>query len=153
MKGPLDLMRYLDSLGLGYEMLSFQKSVRSVSEAVEVTGAPASQIVKSLVVVCGGKLYCVILPGDKRLDLARLSKALGCGKARLARGEEVLRATGYSVGGVPPLGHGLPVVLDAKVLENEVIIGGGGDDRHLVRIRTAELVRAANPLVLELTSQ
>ncbi len=150
-RGPRELEDYLNSLGLEYDLLEFRESVKSVKDAVKAAGVPASSIVKSLVVVCGDRVYCVVIPGDKKLDLKRLSESLGCSSARLASREEVLKATGYDVGGVPPVGHGLPVVLDNRLLEKDYVVGGGGDDRHLVRIKVSDIVRAAKPFVAELT--
>jgi prolyl-tRNA editing enzyme YbaK/EbsC (Cys-tRNA(Pro) deacylase) len=67
--------------------------------------------VKSLIFLADGEPLLVLVSGDKRADVKQLRSLLGLSKRRLriARPHEVLEATGFEVGGVPPVGHSPPL--------------------------------------------
>ncbi len=128
------------------EVIRLGARVRTVREAAAALGVPETAIVKTLVVMCGGRPLAFIVRGDKRLDLAAVSRALGC-EARLASPSEVVEATGYPVGGVPPVVP-LETYIDRDVLALDVAYGGGGDERSLVRFSPGKLASlvGARPL-------
>ena len=129
----------------------FSEPVRSVAEASRVAGVEAGGIVKTLVWVVDGRFVAVIVRGDCRVNVERLRRELGAVEARPASREEVSRATGYPVGGVPPVcleGVDL-VVVDRGVLVNDVVVGGGGDERSLVWVRVSTLLDLVRPLLAE----
>jgi prolyl-tRNA editing enzyme YbaK/EbsC (Cys-tRNA(Pro) deacylase) len=51
----------------------------------------------------------------------------------------VRAATGFAAGGVPPLGHELPIVLDEAVLEHETVWAAGGDGRTVFEVEPLRL--------------
>lgn len=146
-KGVKDLASYLKRLGVEAELLEFSGTVRTVKDAVRQAGVEASDIVKSLVAVCDGEPMCFIVPGDRRLSVVKVRRTLGCREVRLAKPVEVLELTGYSVGGMPPVGHGLKTIVDRAVLEKPLVIGGGGDEQHLLKIAPSQVVRLTNARV------
>ena len=79
------------------------------------------------------------------MDRAALAGRFGVGKKQVKPADTatVLRLIGYPVGGVPPFGHvtRVPVLLDVAVQRWDVIYGGGGDGRTLLRVAPAELAR------------
>ena len=64
----------------------------------------------------------------------------------------MLRCLGYPVGGVPPFGHitRVPVLLDRAIARWDVIYGGGRDDRTMLRLTPAELLRVTNAAWIDL---
>jgi prolyl-tRNA editing enzyme YbaK/EbsC (Cys-tRNA(Pro) deacylase) len=117
----------------------------TVPLAAAALGVPASQIVKT-VVLEGRREPCVavaVVPGDRRVDVDKVSAVLRLPALRLARPDTVRRVTGFAVGGVPPIGHATPVAItvDRRVADHEVVYGGGGDHLHMWRIATAEILR------------
>ena len=79
--------------------------------AARAVGAPQGSIVKSLIFLADGAPLLVLVSGDQRADIKRLRATLGLSKRRLriARPAEVLKQTGFVVGGVPPVGHWEPL--------------------------------------------
>ncbi len=124
------------------EVIALQTPVRTVREAARAVGLGEDKIVKTIVVNCGGKFRAYILRGTKRLDV----KSLGC---RLATPEEVLLATGYPVGGVPPV-LDIPVFIDEELLGEDYVYGGGGNDYSLLKFKPRDLVEKglAKPVAL-----
>jgi prolyl-tRNA editing enzyme YbaK/EbsC (Cys-tRNA(Pro) deacylase) len=96
----LKLQERLRERGLDVQVQVLPDSTRTAVEAAEACGCELGQIVKSLVFVVGGEPTMVLCAGDRRVDAA----ALGEG-TRPAKADEAREATGFSIGGVPPLGH------------------------------------------------
>ena len=105
------------------------------------------KIVKSIVVVDKNleKPLLLVLRGDKKIDFKKLEKIMNK-KYRLAKPNEVLKITGYEVGGVPPFGlkNKIETWLDESVLEVDEVTSGGGDHKHLMKIKSEELKRFAD---------
>ena len=107
------------------------ESTATVEEAVKAVGCEPAQIAKSLVFVADGDPILCIASGAHRIDVERLAAVLDVA--------EVRAATGFSVGGVPPFGHGLPVVLDAALLDQDHVWAAGGDGHSLFEIAPRKL--------------
>src|SRR5262245_56744645 len=70
--------------------------------AANAVGCGLDRIVKSLVFVADGAYVLAMVPGDRRADEKRVAEVVGAGEIRVARGAEVLEATGFEPGGVAP---------------------------------------------------
>ena len=124
-------------LGLEVDVRRLDASTATVQEAADAVGCPAAQIAKSLVFVADGDPVLCIASGAHRVQTDRLADVLDVAEVRQATPEEVRAATGFSVGGVPPFGHGLPVVLDETLLDHELRVGGRRRRPQPVRGRSA----------------
>ena len=132
----------LRELGLTSDVRELADSTRTAREAADAVGVEVGQIVKSLVFVdSGGPLVC-LCAGDRRVDVARLGESV-----RQARGDEVREATGFAIGGVPPLGHEQPVrtVVDSSLRRFETVWCAGGTPHAVFPVETEALI-AAIPL-------
>ncbi len=137
------------------------KPVRTSAEAAEVRGDKytQSQGAKALIVRIreyGGKKYfgMIVVPGDLRFDQKKAKEYLNAKDIRFATEDEVSEITdGVLVGGVPPFGNlfNLPVFVDNKVVENEVIVFNAGDKRVTIAIFTKDYQELVNPQVADLT--
>jgi prolyl-tRNA editing enzyme YbaK/EbsC (Cys-tRNA(Pro) deacylase) len=86
-----------------------------------------------------------MVPGDQRADSAKVAKAVGCERVKVAGPEEVVRATGFSAGGVAPFP--LPnvdlVLMERTLLTHEIVWIGAGTSRHMAALAPSDLVRLA----------
>jgi prolyl-tRNA editing enzyme YbaK/EbsC (Cys-tRNA(Pro) deacylase) len=129
----------LRELGLDVEIRELSDSTRTAQEAADAVGVEVGQIVKSLVFVDGdGPLLC-LCAGDRRVDTAKLGEDV-----RQARGDEVREATGFAIGGVPPLGHDRPVrtVVDTSLRRFETVWCAGGTPHAVFPVETEALIQA-----------
>lgn len=124
------------------EVIRLQTPVRTVREAAQAIGVSEDKIVKTIVVYCNGEFRAYVIRGTKRLN----TKLLGC---RLATPDEVFTATGYSVGGVPPVLN-IPVYIDRELLREDYVYGGGGDEYSLLKFKPIELVKRGFATPIEL---
>src|SRR5918996_2818135 len=121
----------------------FPDGTPTAEDAARAVGAPPSQIVKSLVFDCDGRPVLALVPGDRRADLAKIARAPGAGRARVATREEVVAATGFEPGAVAPFPHkGIDlVVVDRSLLTHERVWIGAGSPKHLACVGPHELLR------------
>jgi len=129
----------LRELGLDAEVQELADSTRTAQEAAAAVGVEVGQIVKSLVFVDDeGPLLC-LCAGDRRVDTGRLG-----GGVRQAKGAEVRAATGFAIGGVPPLGHEQPIrtVVDASLRRFDVVWCAGGTPHAVFPVSPEALIAA-----------
>jgi prolyl-tRNA editing enzyme YbaK/EbsC (Cys-tRNA(Pro) deacylase) len=136
------------ALGLEIEVRRLDRSTRTVAEAAEAVGADPAQIAKSLVFVSDGDPIVAVVSGAHRADIDLLALAFDCAEVRQASPDEVRAATGFPVGGVPPFGHGLPVVFDESLCEHELIYAAGGDGNTLFAVEPKALARAIDARII-----
>jgi prolyl-tRNA editing enzyme YbaK/EbsC (Cys-tRNA(Pro) deacylase) len=131
------LQQRLHELGLDVEIRELSDSTRTAQEAADAVGAELGQIVKSLVFMDGdGALLC-LCAGDRRVDTSKLGDGV-----RQAKPDEVREATGFAVGGVPPLGHDRPVrtVVDESLRRFETLWCAGGTPHAVFPVETEKLL-------------
>lgn len=127
-------------LGLDVNVRTLERPTRTVSEAAAAVDCSSAQIAKTLVFIADGDPILAVVSGAHRLDPDLLCDAIDCAEARQASPDEVRVATGYSVGGVSPIGTGLPVVFDETLLGHETIYAAGGDGNTLFGVAPQQLV-------------
>jgi len=129
----------LHGLGLDVDAVVLPDSTRTAAEAAAACGCELGQIVKSLVFVVGGEPAMVLCAGDRRVDTA----SLGDG-ARPATADEARAATGFSIGGVPPLGHErpLPTLVDASLRRFDRVWCAAGTPHAVFEVRLDALLAA-----------
>ena len=133
------LQQRLRDLGLDVEIRELSDSTRTAQEAADAVGAELGQIVKSLVFMGADGAVLCLCAGDRRVDTAKLGDGV-----RQAKPDEVRAATGYAVGGVPPLGHehGVRTVVDESLRRFETLWCAGGTPHAVFLVETERLLAA-----------
>jgi len=131
--------------GLPIEVRRFPEETRTAADAARAVGCDVGQIVKSLVFMADGAPVLALVSGEHQLDPARLAAAVGASEVRRASGDEARHASGYAIGGVPPLGHAsrLPVLIDRHLLRHPVVWAAAGLPDAVFPADPVALVRAA----------
>jgi prolyl-tRNA editing enzyme YbaK/EbsC (Cys-tRNA(Pro) deacylase) len=121
----------------------FADGTPTAEDAARAAGCALGQIVKSLVFLCDGRPILVMVPGDRRGDSAKIAAAAGCGRAKIAGAEDVMKAMGFDPGGVAPfpLAGVERVFVDHALLTHDVVWVGAGSSRHMAVLTPADLVR------------
>ncbi len=98
----------LAARGLDVDVQVLPASTRTAAEAAAACGCEIGQIVKSLVFVVGDEAAMVLCAGDRRVTAV---------EGRPATADEARAATGFAIGGIPPLGHDadLPTIVDESL--------------------------------------
>ncbi len=117
------------------------ESTRTAAEAAAACGCELGQIVKSLgfVDTVSGEAVMCLWAGDRRVP----AEALGL---RRATADEVRAATGFAVGGVPPLGHDRPLrtIVDDSLHRFDRVWCAAGTPHAVFEVSVADLARAVH---------
>jgi prolyl-tRNA editing enzyme YbaK/EbsC (Cys-tRNA(Pro) deacylase) len=127
----------LAAAGLDVTVVEHASSSRTAEEAAATAGCELGQIVKSLVFVDDAGPVLVLCAGDRRVDAA------GLGLHR-AKADQVREATGFAIGGVPPLGHPQPLrtLMDASLRRFATVWCAAGTPNAVFEVATDDLIAA-----------
>jgi prolyl-tRNA editing enzyme YbaK/EbsC (Cys-tRNA(Pro) deacylase) len=127
----------LRARGLEIEVRTLTASARTAAEAAQAVGCDTGQIVKSLVFMRDGRPVMVLCAGDRRVDAKRLG-------LKAANAEEAREATGFAIGGIPPLGHDqeLDTVVDSSLRRFATVWCAAGTPHAVFEVDTEALIEA-----------
>lgn len=150
-----NVMRVMEAAraaGLEIGVERFPQGTRTAAEAARAVGCEVAQIVKSLVFMAGDRPLLALVSGANRVDPERLAAAVGAAEVRRADGDEARTATGYAIGGVPPIGHSRPlaIVMDRDLMAYPMVWAAAGLPDAVFAISPEELLRASGGRVAEL---
>jgi Cys-tRNA(Pro) deacylase len=142
---------WLSDSGIGVAVKQFPTDTRTASDAAHVVGCQVGQIVKSLVFVAGGKPVVALVSGANRVDEGRLAAVAGAPVTK-ADAEAVRRATGYSIGGVPPFGHAthVAVFMDRDLFDHSSVWAAAGRPDSVFEISPERLRELSQAQVADL---
>ena len=86
-------------------IICLQQSARTAQDAATALGCSVGAIVKSLLLKAGENFILCLVSGDKRCSLKTLKKILNEKDVSMANPDDVKKITGYTIGGVSPVGH------------------------------------------------
>lgn len=139
----------LDSLGMPYRIIDLDPDYADTAAFCERYGYSPEISVNCILVAAktGTEQYAVCLVlATSRLDVNRtVRRLMGVRKASFATAEQTVALTGMQIGGVTPfaLPAGLPLYVDAPIMDiDEIIVGGGG---RSTKVMTAPATLAKLP--------
>jgi prolyl-tRNA editing enzyme YbaK/EbsC (Cys-tRNA(Pro) deacylase) len=123
--------------GLTVEVRRLHDSARTAALAAAALEVEVGQIVKSLVFLRQDEPVVVLCAGDRRVDASRLGLSP-------APADRVRAVTGFSIGGVPPLGHDvdLPTTVDASLRRFMTVWAAAGTPHDVFAVGTEALIAA-----------
>jgi Cys-tRNA(Pro) deacylase len=140
--------------GVSLTVHVFDESTHTAEEAAAAVGAELGQIVKSLVFVApeaDGTLEPILclVSGPNRVDLARLAAVTGEPEVRRATAAEARDLTGYTIGGIPPIGHPrkVRVFMDPDLGRFQVVWAAAGTATAVFPVPPATLRMLSNAVV------
>lgn len=133
----------LKDRGIDFELIPLAQSVHSVHDVQVACKCETSEVIKTLVFI-GSNPIIVILPGDKKANIAKIEKLTGERGLHMAKPAEVLAITGYSVGSISPFGinSGVKQIVDNSILALSSLFLGSGRSDLLIKISQAEFGKA-----------
>jgi prolyl-tRNA editing enzyme YbaK/EbsC (Cys-tRNA(Pro) deacylase) len=147
------VQRALAALGFELDVVELPSSTRTAQEAAQAVGVRVGQIAKSLVfqVKRSGEALLVIASGANRVDEMVLGKLVG-EEVSIAHPDYVRERTGFAVGGVPPVGHQVPLRtwIDQDLLQYDEIWAAAGNPHAVFRLDPGELGRMTGGSVAQI---
>lgn len=133
------------ALGLAIDVRRFPEGTKTAQDAANAIGCPVGAIVKSLIFTVDGQVVLALVSGANQLDEAKLAAAAGGSRCGRASADEVRAATGYPIGGVPPIGLATPVreFLDEDLLGYDTVWAAAGTWHDVFPIDPRALAEAS----------
>jgi Cys-tRNA(Pro) deacylase len=126
----------------------------SAEEAAELQGIPLGALLRTIVVRRGEDDYLfVLVPAGRRFDWPKLRGHLGVTRLSLPDADEAQRVTGYVRYTITPFGSTTPwpVLADAALMDQPVVGIGGGARGVNLQLTPADLVRALEATVVDVS--
>ncbi|MGH3096299.1 MAG: YbaK/EbsC family protein [Streptosporangiales bacterium] len=129
--------------GAAGEVRMLPDSARTAATAAAGLGVEVGQIANSLIFEADGEPVLVIASGGHRVDTERVAGHLGVTAVRRADPPFVRDATGFTIGGVPPVGHDKPLrtVVDDDLVRYDTIWAAAGHPHAVFPTTHGELLR------------
>ena len=125
---PLERVKRFLSPFPDLKIILFDQSTHTSELAAQALGVTPAQIAKTLVFVADAEPLLVVTCGDKKINTKKLSKVLGIKKVRFADEQTVIDSTGFTPGGVSPIGlvNDIPLYLDKSLWEFAIVYAAAG---------------------------
>ena len=128
------------------EILVLDSSARTAKDAASSLKCEVGAIVKSLLLRAENEFLICLIAGDKRCSLNKLKKILAEKDVSMASAEEVKQNTGFSIGGVSPVGHlkQLKIIIDKSLIRFPNIFAAAGHPNCVFKINYRQLIKITN---------
>ena len=113
-----------------------KKTARTAKEAANALNCEEGAIVKSLVFKTGTEFLVCLISGDKRCSLNKLKKVISKKDVSMASADEVKAQTGFTIGGVSPVGHinNLDIIIDKTLERFQIVYAAAGHPNSIFKI-------------------
>ena len=134
-------------------IIVLETSARTADEAASSLGCEVGAIVKSLLFKTENSFTLCLVAGDKRASLNRIKKALKIKDASMASAEDVKNITGYTIGGVSPVGHlrKIEILIDKSLSRFNLLFAAAGHPNCVFKIDFTKLQKITNGHIEEIT--
>ena len=138
--------------GLEITTRRFPEGTKTAADAAAAIGVTVGQIVKSLVFGVDNEIMMALVSGSNQLDEKKLAAAAGGSKCSRVDADAVRAATGYPIGGVPPLGLAtqMRVFIDPDLLQYDEVWAAAGTWNDVFAIKPDSLVLSTGGLIADL---
>ena len=128
-------------------------SARTALEAAASLGCEVGAIVKSLLFKTDNSFTLFLVSGDKRASLKRIKKNLIIKDASMASADDVKKITGFTIGGVSPIGHlnKIPIIIDNSLKRFENLYAAAGHPNCVFKTDFTNLQKITEGLIKEIT--
>ena len=141
---------YLSKFGLKLEVVEYSESTKTAQEAADAIGCELGQIVKSLVFKNKNKPILFLVSGKNKLDVNKVSRNLQI-EVKKADASFVKEATGFTIGGIPPVAHQTPMdtYIDQDLLEYKEVWAAAGMPFSVFKLESRMLQPLTNGKVIQ----
>jgi prolyl-tRNA editing enzyme YbaK/EbsC (Cys-tRNA(Pro) deacylase) len=141
----------LRGLGFDYNVIEFVESTRTAQEAADRVGCQLGQIVKSLIFrgQTSDTGLLVLTSGANRVDENKIGQYMGEPVGR-AEADFVRSATGFAIGGVPPVGHAQPIetYIDEDLMQYPIVWAAAGTPNAVFELSSSDLVKITHGKIM-----
>ena len=146
------VQRVLNDFDLAKKVIVLNTSARTALEAASSLGCEVGAIVKSLLLKTKNSYTLCLVAGDKRVSLNKLKKILEIKDVSMALADDVKNITGYTIGGVSPVGHlnKIDIFIDNSLERFTSLFAAAGHPNCVFKIEFEDLQKITNGLIKEI---
>jgi Cys-tRNA(Pro) deacylase len=133
-------------------IICLEETARTANDAASALGCNVGAIVKSLLFRAGDDFVLCLISGDKRCSLNKLKKILNKKDVSMANPDDVKKITGYTIGGVSPIGHLIKVntFIDINLERFSSVFAAAGHPNCVFKIKFDQLSKLTLGIVTDL---
>ena len=134
------------------KVIELEQTARTANDAANSLNTEVGSIVKSLLFRNEGNFLLCLVSGDKRCSLNKLKKIFNSKDLSMASPDEVKDQTGYTIGGVSPVGHKnkLEILVDESLNRFKNLYAAAGHPNCIFKINFDELLNLTNGTVKDI---
>ena len=123
-----------------------ENTARTAVDAAKSLNCEVGAIVKSLLFKNGDNYFLCLVSGDKRCSLNKLKKFFNSKDLSMASPNDVKEKTGYTIGGVSPIGHtnSLQILVDSSLNRFKDLFAAAGHPNCIFKINFDDLIKITN---------
>ena len=142
----------LKEFDLKLEIICLEQTAKTAQDAATALGCNVGAIVKSLLFKTGNDFVLCLVSGDKRCSLNKLKKILDEKDVSMANPDDVKKITGYTIGGVSPVGHlsRLKIYIDINLERFTKVFAAAGHPNCVFEIEFNQLIKLTNGQIKEI---
>ena len=137
------VLRILKDFDKSLEITVLDSSARTAIDAAASLKCEVGAIVKSLLLRTDNSFILCLVSGDKRCSLNKVKKIFDKKDVSMANAEQVKDQTGFSIGGVSPIGHieKINILVDKSLSRFENIYAAAGHPHSIFKITYKKLLK------------
>ena len=138
--------KFLKGFDQSLEVIVLENSARTAKDAAIALGCDVGAIVKSLLFKTGDNFTLCLVAGDKRCSLIKLKKIKDEKDISMASPEDVKTQTGYTIGGVSPIGHleKIEIIIDYSLKRFNELFAAAGHPNCVFKINFKNIQKITN---------
>ena len=135
------------------KVIVLDTSARTALEAASSLGCEIGAIVKSLLFKTENSFTLCLVAGDKKASLNKMKKILNIKDLSMASADDVKNITGYTIGGVSPVGHlnKIDIFIDNSLERFTSLFAAAGHPNCVFKINFTDLQKITNGFIKEIT--
>ena len=147
------VQKLLEQFNPKHEVIVLDTSARTALEAAQSLGCEVGAIVKSLLFKTESTFTLCLVAGDKKASLNKIKKKLNMKDVSMANADEVKTITGYTIGGVSPIGHlkKIDIYIDNSLNRFDILFAAAGHPNCVFCINFENLKKITNGIIEEIT--
>ena len=135
------------------EVVVLDSSARTAKDAAESLKTEVGSIVKSLLLRTKTSFLLCLIAGDKRCSLNKIKKILNQKDVSMANADQVKEITGFTIGGVSPVGHldKIDIFIDVSLKRFANIFAAAGHPHSIFKIDFENLCKITGGSVQDIS--
>ena len=138
--------KFIKDFDQSLSVIILKNSAKTAQDAATALGCDVGSIVKSLLLKTEDNFILCLVAGDKKCSLNKLKKIKNKKDISMASPEDVKAQTGYTIGGVSPVGHlnKVEIFIDSSLKRFNTLFAAAGHPNCVFKIDFIRIQKITN---------